>query len=102
MSRYVPSADERAAMDTLRLAGYAVVRQRTYDGLQERVRVAEQMQAWETERREDAQRWASRECDEQRRLADRLNRVVAAAAALGVSITDINAALATPMATEEG
>ena len=29
--------DERAAIDMLTVAGYAVVRQRTYDGLRERV-----------------------------------------------------------------
>lgn len=93
MSRYVPSPDEQAAIDRLRLVGYAVVRQATYDRLQERVRLAEHRQAYEIERRESSDAWARRECDEQRRLADRLNRVVAAAAALGVSIQDINAAL---------
>jgi hypothetical protein len=31
MSRYVPTADQQAAIDFLRLSGYAVVRQRTYD-----------------------------------------------------------------------
>lgn len=93
MTRYQPTAAEQDAIKLLKLAGYAVVRQRTYDRLQERVRIAELRQAWETERQESAQRWARRECDEQRRLADRLTRVAAAAAALGVSIQDINAAL---------
>lgn len=46
--------------------------------------------------REEASRtntWALDQCAEQRRLQDRLTRVVAAAASLGVSIDQINAAL---------
>lgn len=93
MSRYVPDDAERACIDLLSANGYAVVRQRTYDRLRERVSIAERLQEWEAERREDTAKWAHEALDEQRRLADRLNRVVAAAAALGVSITDINAAL---------
>lgn len=93
MSRYVATETEQAAIDLLTLAGYAVVRQRTYDQLRERVRYAEQLRAWESERREHTSKWAHDALDEQRRLADRLNRVVASAASLGVSITDINAAL---------
>lgn len=53
---------------------------------------------WEREHREGVERWARRECDEQRRLSDRLTRVVAAAAAQGVSIQAINAALDAPSA----
>lgn len=93
MARYVPTPEEQAAIDMLRLAGYAVVRQRTYDALGERVSLAEHRQRWAEEWRESSDRWARRECDEQRRLADRLNEVCYAAAALGVPITDINAAL---------
>jgi hypothetical protein len=93
MPRYVPTAEEQAAIDRLTLAGYAVVRQRTYDALRERLRVADCMTAMEIERREGVEHWARRECDEQRRLSARLNAVCTAAAALGVSITDINAAL---------
>lgn len=93
MGRYVPTPEEQAAIDLLTLAGYHVMRQRSYDTLRERVRVAEQMQAWETERRQDTDAWARRECDEQRRLARRLNEVCFAAAAQGVSIQQINAAL---------
>jgi len=47
----------------------------------------------EREQAESARRWA-RDClDEERRLRDRLNQVCLAAAALGVSIQDINEAL---------
>jgi phage baseplate assembly protein gpV len=49
---------------------------------------------WERERTQDHRRWAERSLDEQRRLVDRLNSVCTAAAALGVSIQAINAALA--------
>lgn len=94
MSRYVPTADEKAAIDRLTLAGYKVVREGTYAALIERVRHAEAMQRWETERRESNEAWA-RDCHkDERRLADRLNEVCYAAAALGVSIQDINTALA--------
>jgi hypothetical protein len=48
---------------------------------------------WQREQVEHAHRWAQEAFAEQRRLADRLDRVVAAAASLGVSIQDINAAL---------
>lgn len=93
MGKYKPTPDEQAAIDLLRLAGYAVVRQRTYDAQRERTRLAECLHGMEIDRRKDSEAWARRECDEQRRLADRLHRVVAAAAALGVSIQDINIAL---------
>lgn len=93
MSRYVPSPEEQGAIDLLTLVGYAVVRQRTYDHLVERVRLAECYRDMEIERRESVEHWAHRECDEQRRLSARLNEVCFAAAALGVSIADINAAL---------
>lgn len=97
MSRYVPSPDEQAAIDLLSLAGYTVVRQRTYDALHERVRIAECRRDMEAERRKSVEAWAQREGQEQRRLSDRLNRVCYAAAALGVSIQAINEALeATP------
>lgn len=43
---------------------------------------------------ESAHEWGIRQGEETRRLSDRLNAVVAAAAACGVSITDINDALA--------
>jgi hypothetical protein len=51
---------------------------------------------WQREQVEHAHRWANEAFTEQRRLADRLNRVIAAAASLGVSIQDINAALEVP------
>ena len=95
MSRYEPTADERAAIDMLTVAGYAVVRQRTYDGLRERVTIAEHERDWSRRDSESAERWAIRESDEMRRLSDRLNRVVAAAAAQGVTIQAINQALGT-------
>lgn len=93
VSRYVPTAEERAAIDLLRLAGYAVARQRTYDGLLERVSLAEHRQAYEIERREGTERWVQSVCAEERRLYDRLNEVCYAAAALGVDIQAINDAL---------
>jgi polynucleotide 5'-kinase involved in rRNA processing len=93
MSRYQPTADEQAAIDLLRLAGYAVVRQATYDKLRERVTTARHEVQWQTEWREHSDAWARRECDEQRRLADRLTAVVGAAAAQGVTIQAINEAL---------
>jgi 16S rRNA G966 N2-methylase RsmD len=55
MSRYVPTADQQAAIDFLRLSGYAVVRQRTYDRVIERARVAECLQECEREQRESTQ-----------------------------------------------
>ncbi len=93
MARHVPTPEEQAAIDLLTLAGYAVIRQRSYDALRERVRVAEALQQAEAEHRQGTERWAHRECDERRRMTDRLNAVCTAAAALGVPITDINAAL---------
>ena len=94
MARYVPSADEQAAIDLLTLAGYAVVRQRTYDALHERVRVAEALRQAEADHRDSGVQWAHRCLDEQNRLDRRLNEVCTAAAALGVPIRDINAAIA--------
>lgn len=93
MSRYQPTATEQAAIDLLRLAGYAVMRQSTHDRLHARVELAKHEVEWQTEWREHSDAWARRECDEQRRLQDRLNAVCFAAAALGVSIQAINAAL---------
>jgi hypothetical protein len=48
---------------------------------------------WQREQVEHAHRWANEAFTEQRRLADRLDRVVAAAASLGVPLDAINAAL---------
>lgn len=47
----------------------------------------------EREGAEHARRWALDQCEEQRRLTDRLNRVCYAAAALGVPIQVIDEAL---------
>lgn len=94
MGRYVPSAQESAAIDLLTLAGYTVMRERSYEALRDRVRVAEVMADMERERRESCEQWAHKSLDESRRLADRLNAVCTGAATLGVSITAINAALA--------
>lgn len=93
MTRYQPTPDEAAAIDLLRLAGYAVVRQQTYARLQERVRLAECMAEWETDRRKSTEKWAHVALDEQGRLAGRLNEVCFAATALGVPIGAINEAL---------
>lgn len=93
MSRHVPTYAEQRAIDLLTARGYAVFRAGTVQNLRNRAFLAEHLAKWETERRESAEDWARRECDEQRRLADRLNRVAAAAASLGVSIQQINAAL---------
>lgn len=48
---------------------------------------------WAREDAERARHWASTERDEARRLEDRLCRVIAAAASMGVTIDAINAAL---------
>jgi hypothetical protein len=58
MSRYVPTSIERDAIDLLTVAGYKVVRARTYDGLLERVRRAEAMQQYEREQRDHSRLWA--------------------------------------------
>ena len=89
MSRYIPSGAEQAAIDLLTLAGYAVVRRRTYDGLQERVRRAEQTAYWEAQRRDDNTRWAHEALDEQRRLADRLTFVYGIAQAHGATTEEL-------------
>lgn len=96
MSRHQPTQSEQEAIDLLIKSGYAVRRQATYNRLLERISVAEVVRDMEIERRESAEQWARRECDEQRRLADRLTEVVGAAASLGVSIQTINEALSRP------
>lgn len=69
------------------------LRRKSYDHLlRTRDRALQDADA-EREAAEHARHWAYEQCEEQRRLADRLNRVVAAAASLGVSIQAINAAL---------
>lgn len=94
MARYVPTEQEQAAIDLLTASGHTVLRTRSYDALRERLRVAEVLQDAEVRQRESTERWARRESDWARRMTDRLNAVCSAAAALGVPITDINAALA--------
>lgn len=93
MGRYVPTAEEQAAIDLLRLAGYAVVRQGTYDNLRKKLDDARWENGWRIRDKEASDNWARRECEMQRHLADRLNAVIASAAAQGVSIDSINAAL---------
>lgn len=93
MSRYQPSASEEMFIERLIEAGYTVLRTRSYDALLERKRIAEAVAQMEIERRESAERWAHRCLDEERRLSARLNDVCTGAAALGVPITAINAAL---------
>lgn len=95
MARYQPTAAETAAIDLLRLAGYAVVRQSTYDNLRQRIDIAEHRVEWEQDAAEHARAWARDCCREERRLTDRLNEVATAAAAKGVSIDAINEALHT-------
>lgn len=95
MSRYQPTADEQAAIDRLTLAGYAVVRQGTYDNLRKRLDEARWENEWRIRDKEASEAWAHRECEMQRHLADRLNAVIAAAASLGVGIDAINEALGT-------
>lgn len=93
VSRYVPTAEERAAIDALTLAGYAVVRQGTYDNLRKRIDQMEWEREWRDRDMEHSRRWAEKCRKEERRIMDRLNDVVAAAAAQGVSIQAINDAL---------
>lgn len=94
MPRHTPSRSEQEAIALLTLAGYTVVRARTYEGMRERVRVAEVMERHAKEDVDHARRWGGEQCDVQRRLSDRLNAVCFAAAGLGVPIDAINAALA--------
>jgi hypothetical protein len=82
-------------VEALTLAGYAVVRQRTYDRLKDRVSAAEHTTKWQIEWREHNQQWVEQEFVATRRLYDRLTAIVAAAASLGVSIQAINKALDT-------
>lgn len=93
MSRYEPTADEAAAIELLTLAGFTVLRSRSYDALRERVRVAEALQLAAQEARDSCERWAHKCLDEERRLVNRLNAVCTGAAALGVGIAAINACL---------
>lgn len=93
MSRYIPTADERAAIDTLTLAGYHVMRRGSYANLQRRIDRAESSANWEKRVAERVLGWAIECLAEERRLERRLNDVCSAAATLGVSIADINTAL---------
>lgn len=93
MSRHLPTETEQRAIDLLVARGYAVYRAGTIQNLRNRVFLAEHLAKWETEQRECTQRRVESEFAEYRRLADRLDRVVAAAAAQGVTIRVINAAL---------
>lgn len=89
MSRYIPSPEEQEAIDFLTLKGWKTVRQGTYDRLHERVRVAEQMQHWETERRESVERWAQSVCNEERRARERVVEVCAFAFTHGATTDDL-------------
>lgn len=100
MGRHVPTEDETAAIDFLQLNGYKVVRAATYAGLQRRVEVAEHRLQWAEREAEHAREYSRHAWDQERRLADRLNQVCIAAASLGVSITQINDALAPRAVTD--
>jgi hypothetical protein len=76
-------ADARAFLEA---AGFTVVRVRTYRAMQERVRIAEQMQAHEAQEAQRARDWAARAFAEQRRLSVRLDFVYGEARAAGVSM----------------
>lgn len=93
MTRYVPTASEQGAIDKLRMAGYVVVRARTYDAMLERKRIAEALQQAAEDHRASSERWALNCLNEERRLVHRLNAVCAAATSLGVPLDAINAAL---------
>lgn len=93
MTRVTPTPEQQAAIDLLTANGYTVVRRRTYERLREAISLAKDQRAWDEQTNEHVRAWALDAFREQRRLADRLDRVVAAAAALGVSIQDINTAL---------
>lgn len=94
MARHTPTASEEMFIERLTAAGYKVVRTRTYSALLERIRLAECRADMEAERRESAERWAHNSLAEERRLSRRLDEVCTGAAALGVPIDKINAALA--------
>lgn len=93
MGRYVPSDVERVAIAMLERAGFVVVRRRSYERLHRRIHDAEAFARMADEHRASTESWALREFREARRISDRLTEVVAAAAACGVDIQDINAAL---------
>lgn len=76
-----------------REASQVVLARKSYDHLIRTRDRALREAEWEREAAEHARCWALDQCDEQRRLSDRLNRVCFAAASLGVSIQAINAAL---------
>src|SRR5690349_7167039 len=72
---------------------YVVLRSKSYEHTLRELDRARNRLAFEQESAEHARRWAKQAFAEERRLADRLDRVIAAAASLGVSIQAINEAL---------
>lgn len=93
MSRYIPSADEQDAIDLLAGTGHVVLRRRSHEALLERARRAETLLHAEVQHAASLREWALANATETRRIADRLNAVVAAAAAQGVTIDAINKTL---------
>lgn len=93
MSRHKPTDGERAAIDLLTVAGYTVLRTRSYEHLRTQVALERQMREDAREQAEHSGRWALDCLGRERTLSDRLDRVVSAAATLGVDICDINHAL---------
>lgn len=96
MNTHVPLPEDQDAIERLRLRGYAVVRQATYDNLRLRVERLTQAHAAAVESARSSEQWARDAHIEQRRLSDRLTEVVAAAASEGVSIVTINEVLRRP------
>ena len=78
-----------AAKTLLEQGGYVVVKARTYRGLQERVRIAEQATAFERETNKTTHAWARQAFDEQRRLGDRLTFVYGEARAAGCTVEQL-------------
>jgi hypothetical protein len=68
----------------LEVEGWKVVRQRTYENLRREFGIAQRMLAAEVEHNESTRQWGVRAHDEQRRLSDRLTRVIAVAVEMGV------------------
>lgn len=93
MGTYAEASLARARQE-VEAAGYVVLKRKSHEHTLRELDRARNAIEWEKRDAEGARQWAREILDEERRLNDRLNAVCMAAAALGVSITDINKALA--------
>lgn len=81
------------AKKALEAAGYVVLKRKSHEHTLRELDRARWALESEKALNASTERWAFQQCAEQRRLSDRLNAVVSAAAGLGVSIQAINEAL---------